>query len=161
RLVVMSAERWGLRMKGASLLWVVVLAALLAGRPATAADVPNMPTKAPARPAAYDWNGLYVGSHFGYAARRSHWSATEAGAAAPTLGGSLDLFNSFNAFNGSGSYFAGLQAGYNWRLPSRVLLGIEADVSMPATPTGITGNQTFSSAAVGLVNYSDTVLQTG
>ena len=128
---------------------------------APAADLPSLPVKAPARPAAYGWDGLYVGAHFGYATGTSDWSATEAGAAAPTLAGSLDLFNSFNAFNGTGSYFAGLQAGYNWRLPSSLLLGIEADVSMPATPTGITGNQAFSSAAVGLADYRDTVLQSG
>ena len=71
------------------------------------------------------------------------------------------MFNSYNAFNGSGSYFAGLQAGYNVLLPSRFLLGIEADLSAPANPAGITGNQTLSSATVGFVEYGDTVLQTG
>ena len=39
----------------------------------------------------------------------------------PTLNGSFGLFNSFDAFKGTGSYFFGLQAGYNYVLPSRFL----------------------------------------
>ena len=131
-----------------------------AANEAGAADLPAIPLKAPPS-LPFNWSGLYVGGHFGYAAGTSNWTATEAGAAAPTLAGSLDLTNSFNAFKGDGSYFAGLQAGYNFVLPSRVLLGIEADVSAPSTPVGITASQDFSSPAVGIANYSDTVLQTG
>src|SRR4029077_17170644 len=71
----------------------------------------DLPVKAPPAATAYDWTGLYVGGHIGYAAGSSHWSAMPTGAAGPALNGSLDLFNSFNAFNGMGSYFAGFQAG--------------------------------------------------
>jgi high affinity Mn2+ porin len=126
---------------------------------AAAADLPApLPVKAP--PAqTFDWNGFYVGGHFGYATGSSDWSATQAGGA--PLTGSLDLYNSFNAFNGNGSYFAGLQAGYNVALPSGLLLGIESDISAPGGPNGISGNQNFSSAAVGLADFRDTVLQTG
>ena len=147
-------------MKQVRLIAGVALAALAVGDVARAADQPAMPTKAPARQ-AYDWNGFYFGGHFGYAGGTSDWSATQAGAAVPTLAGSLDLFHTFDALKGTGSYFAGLQAGYNVLLPSRVLLGIEADVSAPATPVGITDSQTISSPAIGIANYSDTVLQTG
>ena len=99
---------------------------------AAAAD---LPVKAPPPPAttAYDWTGVYVGSHIGYAAGSSHWSAMPTGAPGPAQSGSLDLFNSFNAFNGMGSYFEGFQAGYNYMLPSRWLFGVEADVSFPST----------------------------
>ena len=126
---------------------------------AAAADLPAaLPVKAP--PArAFDWNGFYFGGHFGYATGSSDWTATQTGA--PPLAGALDLFKSYNAMTGEGSYFAGLQAGYNVVLPSRVLLGVEADISAPGAPNGISGNQNFSSAATGLANYSDTVLQTG
>src|SRR4029077_8270038 len=75
-------------------------------------------------------------------------------AAGPALSGSLDLFNSFNAFTGTGSYFEGFQAGYNYLLPSRWLFGVEADVSFPNT---IAGASTFSSAPTGPASYSETV----
>ena len=45
--------------------------------------------------------------------------------------GPLDFFQPYDPFRGTGSYFAGLQAGYNVVLPNRLLLGIEADVSFP------------------------------
>ncbi|HTO81950.1 MAG TPA: carbohydrate porin [Methylomirabilota bacterium] len=147
-------------MDRGSVFGVLALAGLAVNGTATAADVPVMPRKAPAA-SPFDWSGLYVGGHFGYAAGASNWSATDSGGSAPALAGSLDLYNSFNALKGDGSYLAGLQAGYNLLLPSRVLLGVEADVSAPSTPVGITGSQTISSPATGLANYRDTVLQTG
>jgi high affinity Mn2+ porin len=116
----------------------------------------DLPVKAPPPPAAtaYDWTGAYVGGHIGYAAGSSRWSAMPTGVAGPAQSGSLDLFNSFNAFNGTGSYFAGFQAGYNYMLPSRWLFGVEADVSFPST---ITGTSTLSSAASGMASYAETV----
>ena len=74
--------------------------------------------------------------------------------AGPALNGSLDLFNSFNAFNGTGSYFAGFQAGYNYMAPSRWLFGVEADVSFPNT---IAGTSTFTSASTGTASYAEQV----
>ena len=138
---------WGLRV-------VTGLSGLLAAvGSATAAD---MPVEAPPPPAttAYDWTGVYVGGHIGYAAGSSRWSAMPTGAAGPAQSGSLDLFNSFNAFNGMGSYFEGFQAGYNYMLPSRWLFGVEADVSFPST---ITGSSTLSSGASGTASYAETV----
>ena len=66
---------------------------------------------------ASDWTGFYLGAHLGYAFGSSHWTAT--GAAGPPIPGSLDLFNSFDAFKGTGSYLARLQAGYNFMLRRR------------------------------------------
>ena len=77
-----------------------------------------------------------------------------AGAAGPTAAGSLDLYNAFDGSTGTGSYFAGLQAGYNYVLPSRILLGVEADVSFPNT---IAGTAVVSSPASGTANYSEQV----
>src|SRR6202171_4401321 len=119
---------------------------------AAAAD---MPVKAPPPAAtAYDWTGVYVGGHIGYAAGSSHGSAMPTGAAGPALSGSLDLFNGFNAFNGMGSFVMGFQAGYNYSTPSRWLCGVEADVSFPST---ITGTSTLSSITSGTASYSETV----
>src|SRR5215469_5975240 len=149
-------------MRGSSfLVGAPALAALALCDPAAAADISALPTKAAAapKPIAFDWDGFYFGGHFGYATGTSDWSATQPGAA--PLAGTLDLFNSYNAFNGTGSYLAGLQAGYNFTLPSNFVLGIEGDLSAPATPTGLTGHQTFSSAAAGVADYSDTVRETG
>ena len=126
---------------------------------AAAADLPStLPVKAPTAQ-AFDWNGFYVGGHFSYAAGSSNWTATQAGA--PPLAGSLDFFNSYDSFKGTGSYFLGLQAGYNVVLPSRVLLGVEADFSGAGFPAGVTDTQTLSSPAAGLASYGETVLDSG
>ena len=121
---------------------------------ARAADlVGAMAVKAPPQ-RSYDWSGFYLGGHVGYAGGSSNWSATPAGAAGPTAAGSLDLYNAFDGSTGTGSYFAGLQAGYNYVLPSRILLGVEADVSFPNT---IAGTAVVSSPASGTANYSEQV----
>jgi len=62
-----------------------------------------MPLKAPpvaAKP--YDWGGFYLGGHLGAAWGHSDWSA----AGGLPVGGSFDLTRGFNAFKGTGSYFA-------------------------------------------------------
>jgi high affinity Mn2+ porin len=137
---------------------VSLMALALAGR-ADAADLSAaMPVKAPRPPAAYDWSGLYLGGHFGYAAGSADWSATQLGAVAPVVGGSLDLFNVLDAFKGTGSYLAGFQAGCNYMLPSRLVLGIEADASFPSV---IGGTSTISTASIGLASYSEQVELSG
>jgi high affinity Mn2+ porin len=126
---------------------------------ASGADAADLPLKAPAvADAVFSWTGFYIGGHFGYAAGRTDWSATDAGAAAPVLAGSFDLFNTFDAFKGTGSYIFGLQAGYNYRLPSHWLIGFEADASAPNT---LAGSRTGFTPADGLANYNDTVLNFG
>ena len=113
--------------KFARAIWT---AALLAAAPAMAAEVP-MAVKAPWQPPviqAYDWTGLYVGGHLGYAGGRSNWSAP------PDLASSLDLFQSSDIFTGSGSYFGGLQIGYDFMLANRVVLGVQLDTSFPGFP---------------------------
>ena len=60
------------------------------------------------------------------------------------LSGSLNVFRPYNLFDESGSQFGGLAAGYNYRLPSRLFLGVEADVSFVAEP--IVGAAMFSDA---------------
>src|ERR1700745_678643 len=104
-------------MKRAFLKVALAFLAFAMIRPVLPADQPaTMTLKALATPASPDWTGFYLGGHFGYATGTSHWAANHAGGLA-ALDGSLDLFNSFDAFKGTGSYFAGLQAGYNRMLP--------------------------------------------
>jgi high affinity Mn2+ porin len=97
-----------------------------------AADVAiRLPVKAPASVPYYDWSGLYFGGHVGYSR----------GSAQVGLG-DPDPTSFHSSF---GSLSAGVQAGYNHVLPSRVLLGIEGDLSVlnylsrgfapPPTPT--------------------------
>ena len=77
---------------------------------------------------AYDWTGLYVGGHLGYAWGRSNWSAHPISPAPSTSYQSSDIFN------GSGSYFGGLQIGYDVMLANRVVLGVQVDSSFPGFP---------------------------
>jgi len=125
-------------------------------------------TKAPAIPysnsPSYNWTGSYAGSHIGYAWGSSNWTASTP-VAARNVSGSLDLFQPFNAFDESGSFFEGLQAGYNYMLPSRVVIGTEVDASFPSfqNSVGISigGTSTFTSPTLGPVSYSETVLSSG
>ena len=112
-----------------------------------------LPVNRPAD-AYYDWTGAYIGAHLGYAAGSSRWSATEAGAISPNFTGSLDFYKGFNFSKGTGSYFGGFQAGYNYMLPSRVILGLEGDVSFP---NSIKATQQISSPSIGQASYSEMV----
>ena len=124
-----------------------------------AADAPvRMPDKAPDRPPYYDWTGLYVGGHLGYAGGRLIWSTP------PDLSSSLDLFQSSDIFTGSGSYFGGLQIGYDYMLPNRVVLGAQLDVSFPGFPRNdisLGGTSIFSTPEIGLASYSENVSISG
>jgi high affinity Mn2+ porin len=78
--------------------------------------VGSMPLKAPPI-ATYDWSGFYVGGHVGYG--RGNGRDT------------LFDTNPTAADSSFGSLFGGMQFGYNYRLPSRLLVGIEGDFSFP------------------------------
>jgi high affinity Mn2+ porin len=140
---------------------VVIGVALATAQRALAAD-DIIVTKAPpipySVPAAYDWNGFYAGGHLGYAWGNSNWTA-------PGVSGSVDLAQPVDTFDEAGSFFAGLQAGYNYMLPNRVVIGAEADVSFPAFPNlagiSVGGASTFTSPTIGAESYSETVLSSG
>jgi high affinity Mn2+ porin len=59
----------------------------------------------------------------------------------------------------------GLQAGYNYMLANRMVLGVEADASFAAFQNlnglSIGGLTNFNSPVVGPVNYGETVLPFG
>src|SRR4029077_6124966 len=120
-----------------------------------------------AQPAAvgYDWTGFYVGGNIGLAAGHSDWTLAPLGGGAP-VAGSFGLYQSPNAFRESGSWFEGVQAGYNWMLRNRVVLGIEADGSFPTFPDPVTGLiiggvSNFNSPTFGAGTFSETVLSSG
>ncbi|TMJ80091.1 MAG: porin family protein, partial [Alphaproteobacteria bacterium] len=75
----------------------------------------QLPLKAPTRVSAFDWTGFYVGGHVGYA---------RGNARVKIVDDDLDSFRS-----SIGSLTGGLQGGYNYVLPSRFVLGVEADMS--------------------------------
>ena len=110
-----------------------------------------MPLKAPPI-ATYDWSGFYVGGHVGYGR----------GIGRDTL---FDP-NPTAADSSFGGLFGGMQFGYNYRLPSRLLVGIEGDFSFPnylddgivasrSTPTGsLTEKLDFVSTLRARVGYA-------
>jgi high affinity Mn2+ porin len=136
--------------------------------PAIAADMPaSLPVKAPVAYVSkdYDWNGWYVGAHVGVIRGASNWSATQPGAGGPGLSGSFDLPFNFDFMAGTGSYVAGLQGGYDYVLPSRLMLGFEADASFPNSdvqvPFSVRGSQTITSPLTGQVTYGEAVVHYG
>ena len=101
-------------MKGLFVAGIALLA--LAGR-AHAADLSGaMPEKAPPAP-YYDWTGFYVGGHVAYSLGRGTSTLSDPD---PTV-----FSNSFS------SLYGGVQGGYNYVFPSRLLLGAEADITFP------------------------------
>src|SRR5258708_23891221 len=110
------------------------------------------PHESPAETARSGWTGFYIGAHAGVSGGHSAWSATQPGG--PDLSGSLNFFTPYDVFNGHGSHFAGLSAGYNYALPSRLVAGLEADVSFPGF---LDAGQSFSAAVVGPADFADTV----
>jgi high affinity Mn2+ porin len=134
---------------------------------ALAADLPpSLPVKAPVPyvATAYDWTGLYVGAHAGVIRGASNWTA-QPGAGVPPLNGSFNLPFQLDFMAGTGSYDMGLQAGYNYVLPSRVMLGVEADVTVPNSdvliPFAVRGSQTVTSPLIGQVTYGEAAIHYG
>jgi len=105
-----------------SLAFAVGLPATFGTAQAADATIPSqwsqLPLKAPPAPASsFDWTGFYVGGHVGYSRGNARVNLVD------------DDMTNFN--HRFGSVTAGLQGGYNYVLPSRLLLGVEADMSFP------------------------------
>ena len=128
----------------ALLLWSIAAVSLPARSSAATVDNAVETQSTAGAGAETHWTGAYVGGHVGYAGGSSDWSARDNGGAGPVLSGSLDFFKGFSFSKGTGSYFAGFQAGYNYLLPSNWVLGVEGDVSFPNT---LQATRQFSSAA--------------
>jgi outer membrane immunogenic protein len=114
-----------------ALPFAAVLTALAGS--ALAADMAPL-NKAPVAAPVYDWNGFYIGAHFGGAWEQRRFSQT-------TTSGPLVESATIN----SSSVAGGGQIGFNWTV-TNILLGLEADVSA----TGLSGSaQTFNLAGTG------------
>jgi high affinity Mn2+ porin len=89
------------------------------GTSAQAADlIDQLPLKAPPSvAAAYDWTGAYLGGHVAYSLGHVNGTLSDP-----------DPIASSSSFS---SLYGGLQAGYNYVLPSKLLLGAEADITFP------------------------------
>jgi len=118
----------GQRVFGLSLLFVAVSAAPIAGSTAAilvalagsaGATDGVIPTKAAPIPYAdaFDWTGFYVGGHVAYGLGRGTSTLSDPNP--------IKVGDSFS------SLYGGLQGGYNYVFPSRLLLGIEADITFP------------------------------
>jgi high affinity Mn2+ porin len=102
-----------------NLIVSIAIAVLGLNSSGMAADAPlRAPVKIPDRPAYYDWTGFYVGGHVGYSRGNAQVTLADLGDTGPT-----NFTRSFGSLSG------GVQLGYNYLLPSHVLLGIEADMS--------------------------------
>ena len=86
----------------------------------------------------YDWTGLYIGAHFGYGS----------GTSSATLTDPIVATNQ-NVHSGA---TAGVQAGYNWRLNSGLLFGVEGDISFP---NYLPSNHSVNAAATVLSNAEE------
>ena len=125
------------------------------------------PTKAPPGPVAagYDWSGFYAGGHLGMAWGSSNWTASTIAAPTPGASGSFSLFQPIDSFKQTGSFFEGLQAGYNYMLPNRFVVGAETDASSPSFPNlngiSIGGTSTLFAPGIGAESFSETMLSFG
>ncbi len=105
---------------GKFLLAAVIGVALATAEKALAADDVMLTKAAPASSngwAADNWTGFYVGGHV----------AGSQGRGTSTLSDP----NPFSVGDSFGSLYGGVQAGYNYVFPSRLLLGAEADITFP------------------------------
>ena len=100
-----------------SLLQAIALGVLPLGSSVHAADVQSAQTTSDRPYYNYNWTGFYLGGHVGYGRAFGDISVHDPVA--------------MNTSPSLGSLFGGLQFGYNYVLPSRVMIGIETDFSMP------------------------------
>jgi high affinity Mn2+ porin len=152
------AKRWGIGVRAVSVL--TYLSILAAGSAASAADLTAWQSGPQTR---FDWNGFYAGGRVGYAWGTSNWTSNTPGA--PNVSGAIDLFQPFDVFKDTGSYSQGLQAGYNYMLPNRIVVSAEADVNFPGFPNSagisIGGISNLTSPTFGAETFSETVLTSG
>src|SRR5271170_6806198 len=97
--------------------WIGLIA--IAGSADAADPSAILPIKAPPPPApvSYDWTGFYVGGHVAYSLGEATRTLSD-----PAPSGVGTTFSSL---------YGGVQGGYNYVLPSRLLLGAEADITFP------------------------------
>jgi high affinity Mn2+ porin len=145
----------GFRVKRAQRISLVGLAIATGIFSTAQAKDPAGQESAAKAPVPFDtWTGFYFGGHLGQAGGRSNWSG-------PDIWGTSGVAKQLDTFTEAGSFLGGFQGGYNFLLPSRLLVGLEGDFSLPAYPdavsqsTGVTAN--FNSLSLGPATYTDVV----
>ncbi len=120
--------------------------------PASAADLPaRMPVKAPPMVPVWSWTGFYIGANAGYSWGRSkthvdYFNAASGAAIVPPAGSITDATLNLNGA------IAGGQAGYNWQLDSRWVVGLEGDIQW----SGQKGDAGFLCATPGAIGNACT-----
>lgn len=76
---------------------------------------------------AQDWSGFYVGAHAGYG--WADWDGYIGTTAGAPPGVTLPGVDSPDQSLSDEGFLGGAQVGFNWQLPSRIVLGVEADIS--------------------------------
>jgi high affinity Mn2+ porin len=144
-------------MRGRSVAGLCLLVFVSSAKAADLSRVLPIKAPPPVASAAYDWTGFYLGAHLGYAGGSSHWSTSGAS-------GAFSLYQGFDAFKDTGSYFEGFQAGYNSMLPNRIVIGAELDATFPSfrnkAGVSIGGNSALPSP-FGPETYQETMLASG
>jgi opacity protein-like surface antigen len=127
----------------------------IAAGPAMAADLKPAPapapvySKAPMMAPLYDWTAFYIGGHGSYSWTHTNSQTTDLPTGAAFAPTSADR----SAFHGGG------QIGFDYMMPSRIVLGAVADVSSGVTTTTTTSNPagTIVETAEGKTDASGTV----
>ncbi|MGC2122889.1 MAG: TonB-dependent receptor [Xanthobacteraceae bacterium] len=102
---------------------------------AMAADVRRSTTFKPVQAGDYDWTGFYIGGHVEDARSKTNSSTIDTATGSVAAGASS-----------ASQWHGGLQIGYDAMLPSRIVVGVAADVSSGNTTT-ITATDAFGTSA--------------
>ena len=116
-----------------------------------------------AREQRFDWTGFYAGGRVGYAWGTSNWTSNTPGGAERLR--RAQPVSALRRFQGYRQLLRGLQAGYNYMLPNRIVVGAEADVTFPGFPNSagvsIGGTSNLTSPTLGAETFTETVLTSG
>jgi outer membrane immunogenic protein len=120
---------------------LLLAGAAIASMFATSAFAADLPVKAPPIVAPiWNWTGFYIGANGGYSWGRANTSQVAVTSIFPTLG-----FAPFRQDVNGG--LGGGQAGYNWQVDPRWLIGVEGDIQWTGEKSD--RNLTLASARYG------------
>jgi outer membrane immunogenic protein len=111
-------------MRISKMIGAVGVATILGIGAASAADLP-MKAPPPLVAPVWSWTGFYVGGNAGWAGERA--SGTSDFVDTIFAPGNIQFRNPQSNSPSSSSFTGGVQAGYNWQVAPRFLLGVEGD----------------------------------
>ena len=116
-------------------------------------------------PQFYNWNGGFVGGNLGYSWGSANYTVQNTSNPGVIIDrSSHTLSQTINSYdNETGSWFAGLQAGYNYMLPNRVVVGGVADLASSSIFNITTGLQTGGTSTIlgGTQSFTENVQEQG